>query len=69
MKRRAALVRACLFPADPLLLDEPFTGLDTENEKKAARYLLEKAEGKLVIAAAHGAESLLGFKEFPLQAE
>ena len=69
MKRRAALVRACLFPADLLLLDEPFTGLDAENEKKAARYLLEKAEGKLVIAAAHGAESLLGFKEFPLQAE
>ncbi|MGX8698686.1 MAG: ABC transporter ATP-binding protein [bacterium] len=52
-RRRVCLVRACLAPADCLVLDEPFTGLDEAAKARAARYLREKAAHKLLLMAAH----------------
>lgn len=53
MKRRLALARALLAPADALALDEPFTGLDADNRAAALRCLLRAAETKIVLLAAH----------------
>ncbi|MBR2258842.1 MAG: ATP-binding cassette domain-containing protein [Blautia sp.] len=53
MKRRVSLLRALLCPADLLLLDEPFKGLDEENVKKAAEYLRRMQNGRTVIMATH----------------
>lgn len=59
MKRRCALLRALLSPFDLLLLDEPFTGLDEKAKKKAARCLIEKTRGRLVLIATHSQDDAL----------
>lgn len=59
MKRRCALLRALLAPFDLLLLDEPFTGLDEKSKKKAARCLVEKTRGRLVLIATHNQDDAL----------
>ena len=41
MKRRVALARGVLYPADILLLDEPFRGLDGQTRAEAIAYLRE----------------------------
>ena len=53
MKRRLALARALLAPSDALVLDEPLTGLDTENRAAALRCILRAAEEKPVLLSAH----------------
>lgn len=53
MKRRVALVRAMEAGAQCVLLDEPFTGLDEENRKKAEAYIRRKAGGRILILATH----------------
>lgn len=53
MKRRVAVLRALLARYDLLLLDEPFTGLDTETKEKVIRTLLQRAAGKTVILVTH----------------
>ena len=53
MQRRVALVRACLYPCELLLLDEPFTGLDSELVAVCTDYLLEKTAGRTCIVAGH----------------
>ena len=53
MQRRVSLVRALLYPADLLLLDEPFTGLDKASLEKAVRFLLERSSGKTLLFTTH----------------
>ncbi len=55
MKRRVAIVRACAIPSDMLILDEPFTGLDQENKKKAIDYIREKQGRNPLLITAHDA--------------
>ena len=56
MRRRCALLRAILAPSRLLLLDEPFTGLDEQTKKEAARYLLERQNGRLLLLSSHSRE-------------
>ena len=53
MKRRVALVRAMETGAQCVLLDEPFTGLDEENRKKAEDYIRQKAGERILMLATH----------------
>jgi len=56
MKRRLSLLRALLVPFDLLILDEPFNGLDSENRKKAAALVRNRAQDKILLFAAHTQE-------------
>lgn len=53
MKRRVAIIRAIAYGGDALVLDEPFTGLDTENKQIAAKIIkhefLDKEKPVLLI--------------------
>ena len=53
MKRRVALVRAMEAGAECVLLDEPFTGLDEENRKKAEAYIRDNRQGRILLMATH----------------
>lgn len=53
MKRRVSLVRAMEAGAQCVLLDEPFTGLDEENRKKAEDYIQRKAGERILMLATH----------------
>lgn len=53
MKRRLALARALLAPADAIALDEPFTGLDGENRQRAAACIRQAAETRTVLLVTH----------------
>ena len=53
MKRRAAIVRACMNDYTLLLLDEPFRGLDEENREQTIRYVLEHTAGKTCMMTTH----------------
>lgn len=60
MKRRLALARALSVPFDFLALDEPFTGLDGENRKRAIACIRRRAAGKTVLLVTHGMEDASG---------
>ena len=53
MKRRLALARALLAVSDAIALDEPFTGLDGENRRRAAACILRAAAEKPVLLVTH----------------
>ena len=53
MKRRLALCRAMLAPSDAMILDEPFTGLDEENRRRAAECIRTAAKDKPVVLVTH----------------
>lgn len=53
MMRRTAVARAVLAGGDVLLLDEPFRGLDAENKKKLAAFILKNQAGRILIMTAH----------------
>ena len=57
-KRRTALLRALWAPADTLLLDEPFTGMDPETLGAAAALLAQKSAGRPVLLATHDREAI-----------
>lgn len=64
MRRRLALARALLAlaetpsPAEALVLDEPFTGLDEENRSRCLALIREAGREKPVVLATHGLEGL-----------
>ena len=53
MKRRAAFVRAVLFPSEVLFLDEPFKGLDEAMVSAVIVWLLEQQRGRTVFLSTH----------------
>lgn len=53
MRRRLALVRALLAPADALVLDEPFTGLDAENRQRCLALVRRYAADRPVLLVTH----------------
>jgi NitT/TauT family transport system ATP-binding protein len=53
MKRRTAIARAMLAPADIILMDEPFTGLDEDTRHHVIRYILEKQDGRMILISTH----------------
>ena len=53
MKRRTALIRTMLSDGNPVLLDEPFKGLDEEIKKKAAEFVVKEKRGRTLIMVTH----------------
>lgn len=53
MQRRTAIARALAYKGDPLLLDEPFKGLDPEMRERIAGKILEHAEGASILLITH----------------
>ena len=53
MKRRTAILRALLAPSDLIIMDEPFTGLDTETKRNVIELIKEYTEGKLLLLSTH----------------
>ena len=62
MKRRVSILRAILAPSEIILMDEPFTGLDTDTRQITIDLIKELCAGKLLIIATHAEEdaALLG---------
>lgn len=58
MKRRCAILRAMLSGADLVVMDEPFAGLDEENRKKTAAYILERLDGRTLLVTTHREEDV-----------
>lgn len=58
MRQRVSLVRALMFPAEILLLDEPTKELDSENAGLVRRLILEAAKTRLVIISTHSSEDI-----------
>ncbi len=56
MRRRVAIVRAMLAPADIIFLDEPFKGLDEQTRDKVLQYVLAQTCGRTVVAVTHSRE-------------
>ena len=63
MRRRLALARALLAPAEALALDEPFTGLDGENRARCVALIREREGGRPVLLATH---DLTGLEDAPV---
>ena len=53
MKRRLSFLRAMLPDFDLLFLDEPFTGIDEENQLKLERFLIEHLGKRAMVFASH----------------
>lgn len=53
MKRRLCFLRAMLTDFDILFLDEPFTGLDEENQLKLEHFFLEHIGKRAMVFASH----------------
>ena len=58
MKRRVAIARTMLAEGGLVIMDEPFRGLDGENRRRAAEFVLKRREGRTLIAVTHDAEDL-----------
>ncbi len=56
MKRRVAIVRACLGEGSLVLLDEPFKGLDEASKRQTAAYIRERLRGRTLIMTTHDRE-------------
>lgn len=60
MKRRLALARALLAPAEALALDEPLTGLDEENRARCLELIRRAGRDRPVLLATHDFTGLEG---------
>lgn len=58
MKRRCAVLRAMLSGADMIIMDEPFAGLDEENRRKTAAYILRRLNGRTLLVTTHRQEDV-----------
>lgn len=69
MKRRTAILRAILAPSDFLIMDEPFTGLDSKTKLQVIALIKEYTDGKTLLFSTHNAEdaALLDAKLISLQ--
>lgn len=56
MQQRVALARALAFGGDPVLLDEPFQGLDEKTRASMLALCRKTLEGKTVILVTHSLE-------------
>ena len=56
MKRRVALARALLYPAELLVLDEPFQGLDADTRQAALAAVRQAAKGRTALIVTHEAQ-------------
>jgi NitT/TauT family transport system permease protein len=64
MQRRTAVARAALAGGGMLVLDEPFSGLDMENRKRLATFVLKQQGDRVLIFTAHDeAEAALLFPD------
>ena len=55
MRRRIALLRALLYDAECVILDEPFKGLDVTTKQIVMQYVKEKTVGKTTFLVTHDA--------------
>lgn len=55
MRRRIALLRALLYDADCVILDEPFKGLDATTKQNVMQYVKEKTTGRTTFLVTHDA--------------
>ena len=53
MRRRIALLRALLYEADCVIMDEPFKGLDAATKQIVMRYVKEKVAGRTTLMVTH----------------
>ena len=69
MKRRVAIVRAVCYPAELLILDEPFKGLDEKLRMEVISYIRKYAKGKTVLCVTHEPEDAerLGGKNIEME--
>ncbi len=56
MRRRVAIARALAIDAPLVIMDEPFSGLDTDNHSAAAKVILEYTAGSTLIVVTHDTE-------------
>lgn len=52
-RRRVEIARALLCPGDAVILDEPFTGLDTAARDVCAEVVLDLLDGRMLLLATH----------------
>lgn len=63
MKRRAVFARILMEPADLILLDEPFSGLDAHTTQEVRSYATRILQGKTVICVTHDVMDALSYHD------
>jgi NitT/TauT family transport system ATP-binding protein len=61
-RRRVALVRGVLAPADVLVLDEPFTGLDTDAKDMAITWVRDHLDERATLLITHDPAEATAFE-------
>lgn len=60
-RRRVEIARALLCPGGAVILDEPFTGLDTAARDACAEAVLDLLDGRMLLLATHDAADAQAF--------
>lgn len=66
MKRRVSIVRAIIYEANLIIMDEPFTGLDATTKIKIGNYIKSNINNKTVLIVTHNKQDLSLFKSYNL---